>query len=285
VGIGLPYTGPGGQPVFGLTPEQRLAHVDTPVPAAPMLAQPNKPRRKLGVYLAIAGVAAVIGIVVAVMTVPGGSETSSPVTAATEALERGDPKGALKILDANLDIIATDGRGQLVLARAHAALNERAASLDAFASALKNMPELEADPELRANLRAMAADKDTSVVARAFELWAGHTKDPEARQAIGKAAIADDAARRHAVRPVIDRYNLGEGVDWLQGYSYDLEQEVTCEQRKAAVAKLRALGDARAVAPLERAIVRRAKTGKAINGCLVDDANAAIGVLKGLKGT
>ena len=27
VGIGLPFTGPGGEPIFGLTPEQRLAQV------------------------------------------------------------------------------------------------------------------------------------------------------------------------------------------------------------------------------------------------------------------
>jgi hypothetical protein len=273
VGIGLPYTGPGGVPLFGLTPEQRLTK--------------PRPKSRRMIYAGIAAVAVIVGIIIAIATLPGGPSSSAPLAAATEALERGDPKGALKLLGANLDAIATDGKGQLLLGRAHSALNDRMSSLQAFAKALTYAPELEADHELRASLRAMAADKDTQIVAAAFDLWAGHTKDPEARQALGKAAITDDLARRHAVRPVIDRYQLGGGVDWLEGYAFDLEQESTCELRKASIAKLRALGDARAVAPLERAIVRKAKNGRPLNGCLVDDANAAIGSLKGLgpKGT
>ncbi len=273
VGIGLPYTGPGGVPLFGLTPEQRL-----PKP---------RPKSRRMIYAGIAAAAVVVGIIIAIATLPGGPSSSAPLAAATEALERGDPKGALKLLGANLDAIATDGKGQLLLGRAHSALNDRMSSLQAFAKALTYAPELEADHELRASLRAMAADKDAQIVAAAFDLWAGHTKDPEARQAIAKAAITDDLARRHAVRPVIDKYELGGGIDWLEAYGFDLEQESTCELRKAAIAKLRALGDARAVAPLERAIVRKAKNGRPLNGCLVDDANAAIGFLKGLgpKGT
>jgi len=50
------------------------------------------------------------------------------------------------------------------------------------------------------------------------------------------------------------------------------------------VAKLRALDDPRAITPLEQAIARKGTTGryanKPINGCLIDDAKAAIGYLK-----
>ena len=67
----------------------------------------------------------------------------------------------------------------------------------------------------------------------------------------------------------------------MQAYAHDLEQEETCAQRKEAVAKLRALGDPRGIAPLERAVEKR--VGKYHpNKCLEDDANIAIGYLKGL---
>jgi hypothetical protein len=100
-------------------------------------------------------------------------------------------------------------------------------------------------------------------------------------------AVADDIARRKALRPVIERRKLGDKVDWLKAYSLDLEQDVSCEARREAVSKLRGVGDIRAVEALERAIVKVGKSGvyrgKRINGCLVEDAKAAIGYLRGLS--
>ena len=53
------------------------------------------------------------------------------------------------------------------------------------------------------------------------------------------------------------------------------------------MAKLRALGDARAVTALERALVPTSRTpsyrGKRLNECLAEDASAAIGYLRGLS--
>jgi hypothetical protein len=89
------------------------------------------------------------------------------------------------------------------------------------------------------------------------------------------------------VRPVIERRKLGDSVDWLKAYSLDLEQDTPCEARREAVSRLRALGDVRAVEALERAIIKVGKSGvyrgKRINGCLVEDAKAAIGYLRGLS--
>jgi hypothetical protein len=53
------------------------------------------------------------------------------------------------------------------------------------------------------------------------------------------------------------------------------------------VAKLRALGDLRAVTALEHALVTTSKStgfrGRKINECLAGDASAAIGYLRGLS--
>ena len=73
----------------------------------------------------------------------------------------------------------------------------------------------------------------------------------------------------------------------MKAYTLDLEEGETCEIRKEAVAKLRALADPQAIEPLERAIAKKIKSGplrgKPVSACLIDDANAAIGYLRGLK--
>ncbi len=296
VGLGLPYTGPGGEPIFGLTPEQRLAQAAATDPnrSIAMILEPETapvpvpPRKKLMLYGAIAAVAIVAGVAIAVLTAGGEDETeemSAIASQANEALfERGDPARAIAILEQNKTAIETDASAQLVLGHAHGARFENGLALDAYTRALSLDPSVEAKDRLRANLRTMAADKDIATVVRAFDLWV-RTKDPQARATLGKAAISEDMERRHAVVPVIEAHHIAD-IDWWVANSLDLEQGEACEDRKQAVAKLRALGDKRAVGALERAIIRKGKYGgtrnKPINTCLAADARAAIGYLKGL---
>jgi len=307
VGLGLPYTGPSGEPIFGLTPEQRLAGASTMFSAATdgvanaLEPEPRAPtvvphlRKRLGLYMVIAACAIAIGVGVAVITAQAshGSATiefdpATPAGAANEALEHGDPAHALQILDANKLVVAGDSKAQLVLGHVRAARNENALALAAYAQALKLAPELESNEKLRAGLRTMAGGtQDYGVVAQAFTLWVARTEDPEARKLLLLGAVHDDIARRKAVRPVIQQLKLDDSVEWLKAYSLDLEQDAPCEARRVAVANLRALGDLRAVGALERAIVKVGKTGayrgKKINGCLMEDAKAAIGYLRGLS--
>ncbi|MDX2092261.1 MAG: serine/threonine-protein kinase [Kofleriaceae bacterium] len=311
VSIGLPYTGPQGEPIFGLTPEQRLAQATAAAPdtsrlsgvASALEPDDTRARTKLQeklpapakksrwLYGAIAAAAVAAGVVVAVVTSrPEDSgpalDPDSPAGQAKAALDRGDPAKAVAILEGNKVAIANDAMAQLILGHAHAARHASEPSLVAYGQALQLDPKLEADAQLRAGLRAMAADTDVRVVAVAFELWVSRTTDPEAKPLLVKAAISDNLTRRHAVKPVVERLSLNAEVDWLLAFSWDLEQEATCELRKEAVAKLRALNDRRAVPALERAVVRKIKSGalrgKTFSPCLVDDAKAAIGYLRGL---
>ncbi len=306
VGLGLPYTGPSGEPIFGLTPEERLAQA-TAHPGASGVANALEPdasvattlrkkasRPRWPLYAGIAGAAIVIGIVIAVVTGPGGGggededmtlDPASPAGQANAALEAGQPDKAISILEGNKVAIAKDPMAQLILGHAHSANHESAASLAAYETALQEKVGLETNAMLRANLRAMAADKDVKVVARAFELWA-QTSDPEAKSLLLKAAVSQDLERRHAVRPVVERRKMLDQVDLLAAYTLDLDQEATCEKRQDAVSHLRALNDPRAVAALERAVVKKIKSGplrnRPFNPCLLDDAKAAIGYLRGL---
>jgi len=305
VGLGLPYTGPSGEPIFGLTPEERLAQATATAGSSgvanalePDLNAATTLRKKPGkarwpLYAGIGGVAIAIGIAIAVVTRPTGDggddkmklDPASPAGQANAALEAGQPDKAISILESNKVAIAKDPMAQLILGHAHSANHESMAALGAYESALQLEVGLETNAMLRANLRAMAADKEPKVVARAFDLWA-QTSDPEARPLLLKAAVSQDLERRHAVRPVIERRKLVDQTDLLAAYTLDLDQEGTCEKRQDAVSHLRALNDPRAVAALERAVVRKIKTGPLRNRpyspCLLDDAKAAIGYLRGL---
>ncbi|MFN0249595.1 MAG: protein kinase domain-containing protein [Kofleriaceae bacterium] len=342
VGLGLPYTGPQGEAIFGLTPEQRLAgtlpigesdegptrvlHRDDiakkamparPIARAVMSTDPatsiaaalepeddraaTRPLEKNATgrsrrWLIYTGAAVCVaaGIAIAILLTRGGGggddvlaiDPDSFAGQANTALANGDPAKAISILEGNKVAIAQDGLGQLVLGRAYAARHESAPSLEAYDRALRLVPEIERDQLLRTSLRTMAGDTDPAVVAAAFEIWVGKTKDPQAEPLLLKAAIAETLSRRHAVKPVIDRLDLASKVEWWVAYGYDLEQEDTCELRKEAVSRLRALNDPRAVPALERALVRKVQSGpqryKPYSPCLIADAKAAIGYLRGL---
>jgi serine/threonine protein kinase/tetratricopeptide (TPR) repeat protein len=309
VGIGLPYTGPSGEPIFGLTPEQRLAQAgvdpraDTTLDPNMSMARVLEPDetnlrtrpvvkgRRWPLYAGIAGAAVVLGVVIAVVTAKSGGDDEvvegvDPEAPAGRALaehKQGKFDEALAILQANPQVLAKDGEMQLVLGHVHSARFQRRKALEAYRTALSLRFDLQADEELRTNLRTMAADKELEVVAQAFDLWV-RTSDPEAKIAIRTAAIHDDPGRRHIVEPIIDRHKLRDGIEWWRAYSLDLQQLEPCAKRKEAVAKLRALGDIRAKEPLEQAIERRSKWNPRlkVNVCLIDDAKAAIGYLSGL---
>jgi serine/threonine protein kinase len=320
VGLGLPYTGPQGELLFGILPEQRLAgsgvgfaakggqaadsgvaNALEPEPRAATVL-PHL-RKRLWLYVAIAAGAIAIGVAVAVITANRESpmvelDPQTPAGAANEALEHGDVARALQILEANKATIAIDAKGQLVLGHVRAARNEKGKALEAYELALKLDPELEADEKLRAALRTMAGGtQDYPLVAQAFTVWVARTSDPEAKKLLLRSAVHDDIARRKAVWPVIEQLKLGDQVDRLQVFSLDLQQDPSCSRRREAVARLRALGDQRAVpalertmAGLERIIGKPSKPGKAgrvkrPRDCwteLAEDATAAIGYLRGL---
>ena len=273
VGIGLPFTGPGGEPIFGLTPAERLAQV------------PKKRRWPLFVLF---GTALIAGVGIAIITTrPTDEPTKStkdpkadPTTTAGKAsdmLEHGDAKGAIDLIDKD-PAAKNDANAQLLLGHAHAARHESGPSLTAYNRAIQLLPTLQSNATFIANLHAMAADKNPDVVTNAFDLWL-RTDDLEGRDTLIKAAVSQNLDRRNAVRPVIDRYKLGDSIDWLTSYSLDLDQELTCPKRRDAVMHLRALNSPKAVAALERATVKKLKYR---NACLFDDATSAIGAIEAL---
>ncbi len=291
-GIGLPFTAPGGQTMFGLTPEQRLGQ------AKKSSARAKKKRWPL--YAGILAVALVVGIGIAIVTAPssggggGGGSTDEPGKpgsgGSAETVDKADPNlkeaqdalfsdpvRAIQIIETNKATLGKNADAQMVLAQAHMLRHETAKALATYKVVL-SLSLGEVDNEtLRTSLRTLSNDRSNDVAIGALDLWFGKTADTtNARDAIVKAAVSLSLERRHMVRALIDKYKLGDSIDWLTAYTYDLEQEQSCERRKEAVEKLRALNNPKALKVLELAVAKR---NWKKNACLLVDARAGIAAL------
>jgi serine/threonine protein kinase len=288
-GIGLPFTAPGGHTAFGLTPEQRLAQA-----SKGSSARKRSKKKRWPLYAGILGVALAIGIVIAVLTAPGsssnGGETATTGSAgsaagapidpnlkeAQDALFN-DPVRAIQIIEANKATLGSNATAQMVLGDAHMIRKESAKALAAYKAVITLMPSGAENETLRTNLRALSSDRNNDVAIGAMDLWFGSTEDTTAaRDAIVKTAVTWSMERRHMAQKLVDKYKLGDSVDWLTADTLDLEQEPSCERRKDAVEKLRALGNPKALKILEAAVAKRLAKK---NACLVMDARAGIAAL------
>jgi len=250
-------------------------------------------RQPLVIAGAGAAVAVAAAIAIVIGTSGGGGDDdkmveSAAATRAAAELGRGNPAGAIKGLEAQKDKIARDPSAQLQLGHAYAAKRDNRPAVDAYRRAIALDAKIADDPDLRANLRAITDDRDATAAMQAFDLLIGEIRDFSAADRLVRAASEPkDPARRAAAAKLVSRLGLDARVDWLTAYSLDLDEGELCQDRKEAVAKLRALGDPKAITVLEKALrkVKVPKKSKASNWCLSDDATAALNYLKSLPPT
>jgi serine/threonine protein kinase len=289
VGLGLPYTGPQGEPIFGLTPEQRLAQTNASLarqlePDAPTTPVVKTVKRNWWVYGGIATAAIAIGVFIAVLTVPSGSDgpdTSTPGGRALVAFQNKSYDEAQKILDDNAGKLDNDAQAQLVIGHMAANKNDVTKACKAYVNALALDGSVETSARMIQNLKAWAVSDNPAFVAQGFDVWI-RTADPDAKTALLNALVFEKKARRQAVRDVVERHKV-TGANWVASYTLDLEQEPTCAGRKAAIAKLRSLEDKAAIPALQRAIVKKGARGTPkglYNWCVIDDLKAAVAVLQ-----
>jgi hypothetical protein len=70
----------------------------------------------------------------------------------------------------------------------------------------------------------------------------------------GTNKVAEIRRRAYAIA---ERERLADGIDRVETWSLDLAQATSCEERVAAIARLRRLGDPRAIPALKRARTHR----------------------------
>ena len=182
-------------------------------------------------------------------------------------------------------------RAQMKRGHAEASARRSVHALVAYGKAVSLEPRLAKDRRMRTNVELMLAQKSPRVVDAALEFLGtlAATGDGAATdQLIDLASFSKVPRRRHKAASVADRVGLGDRVDWLGSYLLDLGQGGSCLHRKAAVTKLRALGDKRAIPGLRKARKRmRSEGGLAkkkvnTNACLSADAVEAIRHLQSL---
>ena len=217
VGIGLPYTGP-----------ERRADLRADAGAAARAGHRRR-RSEAGRGSRDATLAAIagarrdrrVGIVIAIATAPGsGRSTATRVAGARDAPRRSStairPARDRRSSTANTAAIAQRSRAaQLVLGHAHArAQRERPTRSP------RTQRALELTPDARGRHRRCArtcarwprdAGSPTSSPHAFDAVGSAMTDDPEAKAALAaRRRSARTSARRHAVRPVIERYKLGD---------------------------------------------------------------------------
>ncbi len=275
---------------IGATDPMALVALDLTQPGALLAGR----RRLLTAGVVLTG-AVLLGGLAATLWKGGATTTPAPpdpTTAAGRAaaqLQRGKPAEAIKAIEAAGDAAKADPEAQIQLGLAYAAARRNDGAVAAYRRAVELDGERGKDARVRASLQAIADDTDAASAAAALELMVGKLEVGAAHAQVVREASGANLDRRATMAALAERLGLGHEVDWLTSYRLDLEQGEICAQRKPAVAKLRALGDPRAIPALELSLDRKGKVGKwkgkNVNECLLDDARAALTYLRGLGAT
>jgi hypothetical protein len=216
---------------------------------------------------------------------------SPEIKEAAAILAQGRPLDAVSFLMEHYEAVRDEPYAQMVLGHAQASAQRNILALAAYGKAVKFEPKLAKDKVMRTNVELMLSKKAPGVVDAALALlgtlyeagdWAA------ADQLVDLASSSKAPRRRHTALEVADEVGLGHRVDRVSSYALDLEQGETCEIRKDAVGKLRALGDKEAIPHLRKARTRVRTQGGLVkrkvntNACLKTAANEAIRYLQSL---
>jgi eukaryotic-like serine/threonine-protein kinase len=203
---------------------------------------------------------------------------SKVAIAAAVLLERGNPAGALAALDRHGDSIADDPHAQLQRGHAYAARREYALAVEAYERALALRRASRDDPVLQTNLELLLDVDDPDVVLPAIALLVRVLEDAAAvERLLDLASASTHTELRHGALALAETLGLDDAVDRTRSFALDLRQAEACDERRDAVARLRALGDPEAVTTLRSALQRDD------NACLHDDAAEAIRYLDALQ--
>jgi serine/threonine protein kinase len=256
VGVVVPASGRPSGPMFA---------PPMPQPMPPPPKHTNKwlvlAREHKKPVFVVAGALAVLLVVVIVVAARGGSKkpaaktTTVPkhaelVHGAQELIAANHPDKAAELLER--EELGNDAELLVVLGHARIGAGRRLDGLAAYERALLLDRKYASDAQLRGNVARVLDSKDA--VAGVIALEMALRLDPPGHALIKQLASSSKIPdlRRRAFA-VAERENIADGIDRVDSYSLDLAQATTCEDRLAAVLKLRSTNDARAIPALKKA--------------------------------
>ena len=207
---------------------------------------------------AFAGGLAVVILVATLVALSGRSEsdaaprTSELAAQANALLAAGDPKSAADLIE-RADARQRDGSAHLALGHARFALDRKLDALASYEQALRALPSLATDKELRKNLAASLDTKDSLAAVLALDLLASL---PDRDAVASYAATGKLADGRRRARMIAERDGFADKIDRVESWSLDLQQTASCDERKLLIEKLAATNDKRALATLKRLKVK-----------------------------
>ena len=266
------------------------------------VTQKKSPKQIVAAVLVLIGIMGALAIVFGSKSLdylpdepllPLGQATHGPeAAAAAEMLSQGRPKDAASYLMGHGKEVRDEPYAQMVLGHAQASAQRSIQALIAYEKAISLQPKLVKDKLMRTNIELMLDKKAPGVVDAALDflgVLVSETGDwTAADQLVDLASSSKTPRRRHKAMSVADEVGLSDRVDRLGSYLLDLEHGESCPVRKDAVAKLRALGDKKAIPPLRKSRRRPRTEGGIIkrkvntNACLRTDAAEAIRYLQSL---
>ena len=269
MGVVMPASGRESAPIFAPPmPMQQTIRPTKPPHELVVLAKRHKK-----IIAAAAGALVLLVIIIIVAAKSGGKKGTATATKGTkgsgattpakrtdlargaqELIAAGHPSRAAELIER--EEIGDDSETLLVLGHARIGSGRRLDGLGAYERAIKLDKKLAADPQIRTNLARVLDTKDAVAGVVALEL--ATRLDPPAqdliKQQAGSGKVGD--VRRRALA-IAEREKFSDGIDLLQSWSLDLAQAANCEDRLAAVLKLRKIADPRAIPALKRAKTHR----------------------------
>ena len=192
------------------------------------------------------------------------------------------------------EALLPQGDAYVQLLRGHDLADEQRGieALGAYETAVSLDAEVASNRRMRGNVERMLAKREPRIVDAALEFLGSLVAETHdwaaADQLVDLASSSKSQQKRHKAMSVANEVGLGDQVDQLGSYLIDLQRGDSCLARKDAVAKLRALGDKRAVPALRKARKRIRSEGGVVkqkvntNACLRADATEAIRHLQGV---
>ncbi|MEO8699554.1 MAG: protein kinase [Kofleriaceae bacterium] len=157
-------------------------------------------------------------------------------------------------------------QGETELARRHydraIAAYERAITIDRA---------LVRDAKVKTAVVEIAGAGDPVAAAVALELLATRLDPPDTATIVAHASTSKLPAVRRRAFAIAEREGFANGIDRVASWSLDLGQQLSCDDRRETIAKLRTLGDRRAIEALQKARTQ---------ACTAKDAAAAIAELQ-----
>jgi hypothetical protein len=187
-------------------------------------------------------------------------------------------------MEGKADAVQRDPAALLQLGHAYCAADRVPDCVAAYRRGAELDHAITADTTLRSNLLAAAGSKDEPRALPALAL-AVQFGFEEGRKLTTDAVVETGVPElRAGARELAEKYGFIDTVDLVSSYSLDLAELKSCEQRREVVARLRALGDKRAIGPLKSALARKGGffANRNSNKCLRPQAEAAIRHLESL---